>query len=151
MARKTKTVVVSAEGRDQGKVFLLTEMPATRAEEWGIRLLLAMTKNGIDVPDDMASAGLAGVAAMGIKALGGVPFSDAKPLMAEMFACIQRVMSDPGRPEIVRGLVEDDIEEIATRLMLRKEVFGLHVDFSRLVGNWTSASSAGSQGDSPST
>jgi len=44
----------------------------------------------------------------------------------------------PVKPEIVRGLIEDDIEEVATRIQLRKAVFELHVDFSQAAGQLTS-------------
>ncbi|XPE68477.1 hypothetical protein ACNKHP_21825 [Shigella boydii] len=36
---------------------------------------------------------------------------------------------DPKKRSIRRPLVEEDIEEIITRLNLRAEVFKLHVDF----------------------
>jgi len=46
MARKTATVTISAEGRDKGKTFFLTEMSAERSEEWGERALLALVRGG---------------------------------------------------------------------------------------------------------
>ena len=36
MARKTANVTISAAGRDQGKVFVLREMPASQAERWAL-------------------------------------------------------------------------------------------------------------------
>jgi hypothetical protein len=135
MARKTQTVVIEAEGRDKGKMFILTEMPPNQAEKWAFRALLALAKSGVEVPDDIASAGLAGIAALGIKAFSGISFEDAEPLLDEMFAMVAMV-PDPARPVIRRGyggvgpLIEDDIEEIKTRLRLRKELFALHTNFS---------------------
>ena len=128
MARKVTTVVIGNAGRDHGKVFKLTEMPATQAEKWAMRAFLAMSRNGIEIPEDIASAGLAGIASIGIKAIGGMNFVDAEPLMDEMFACIA-IIPDASKPGVSRGLIEDDIEEVATRLRLRKEIFGLHTDF----------------------
>lgn len=148
MARKTATVTIDAEGRDLGKVFLLREMPASQAEKWAARAFLAMARSGIDIPDDLAGAGLAGIAAVGLKAIGGLGFAEAEPLMDEMFACIQ-IIPDPARPAVVRALVESDTEEISTRLRLRKEVFGLHVDFSGLAAHLKSAQAAGTGGGSP--
>ena len=148
MARKTATVTIEAEGRDLGKVFLLREMPASQAEKWAARAFLAMARSGIDIPDDLAGAGLAGIAAVGLKAIGGLGFAEAEPLMDEMFACIQ-IIPDPVRPAVVRALVESDTEEISTRLRLRKEVFGLHVDFSGLAAHLKSAQAAGTGGGSP--
>ena len=38
MARKFETLTISEEGRDKGKVFILTEMPATTAKKWLMKL-----------------------------------------------------------------------------------------------------------------
>lgn len=128
--RKTATITITAAGRDQGKVFSLRELPASQGERWALRVFLALTKSGIEIPDSVQAMGMAGIAVIGLKALGGVSWEVAEPLLAEMFACVKFV-PDPSRPEVERALIEDDIEEIATRLRLRKEVFGLHVDFSK--------------------
>ena len=50
MARKTKTLVIES-GRDQGKSFLITEMPVTRADKWANTALLAMLRGGVDISD----------------------------------------------------------------------------------------------------
>ena len=147
--RKTLLITIDAEGRDFGKVFKLTEMSAVRAEKWAARAFLAMARSGIDIPDNIAEAGLAGIAAIGFRALGGMRFDDAEPLLDEMFATVE-LIPDPSRPNVARPLIESDIEEVATRLRLRKEVFSLHVDFSRAVGLLTSTSAA-TAGDSPAT
>ncbi|OIQ97217.1 hypothetical protein GALL_207710 [mine drainage metagenome] len=135
MARKTATIVIEAEGRDRGKQFLLREMPASQAEKWAFRALLALARAGIDLPDDPAEAGLPEIARIGLAALGGMAFDDAEPLMDEMMACVQAV-PDPSRPAIRRPLIEDDIEEVSTRLVLRREVFQLHVGFSIPAAPW---------------
>ena len=133
MARRTTRITITSddtENRDRNKVFLLTEMPAEQAEEWGMRALLALTAAGAEVPDDFQGGGMAAVAAMGVQALQGLRFEDVKPLWAEMFECVQ-IVPEPSR-EFTRKLVADDIEEISTRLRLRKEIVELHVNFSRL-------------------
>jgi len=133
VARRTARITITTddtENRDRNKVFLLTEMPAEQAEEWGMRALLALTAAGAEVPDDFEGGGMAAVAAMGVQALQGLRFEDVKPLWAEMFECVQIVPS-PER-DFARKLVADDIEEIDTRLRLRKEIVELHVNFSRL-------------------
>lgn len=140
MARKTQTVVIeSAEpddkNRDKGKTFLITEMAASKAERWATRALLALGQSGVDIPEDIGAAGLAGVAAIGIKAISGLPWELAEPLLDEMFQCVQFV-PDASKPMVVRPLVEDDIEEVSTRLRLREEVISLHINFS--IGAWIS-------------
>ena len=129
MARKELTVTITDAGRDLGKAFLLREMSASRAESWAMRALLALAKSGIDIPDDIAAAGLAGVASLGIKAFGGMNYLDAEELMLEMMQCVSAI-PDPFRPQVIRGLIEDDIEEVKTRLKLRMELFTLHTGFS---------------------
>lgn len=133
MGRRTKDVTITAEGRDKGKVFLLTEMPAAKAEKWAMRALLAAAQNGAEV--QTAISGMAGVAVAGIQAvLGGVAFDQIEPLLDEMMTCVQALPGadshDPARAALSRPLIDDDTEEIATRIQLRAEVFTLHVGFS---------------------
>lgn len=138
MARKTMEVTITAAGRDKGKLFFLTEMPASQAEEWAMRALMALTKAGVEVPDP--SSGMAGIAVAGLQSLGGLSFPEVKDLLKEMFACI-KLVPDPKVKSVMRDLVEDDIEEVQTRLMLRLEVFALHTGFSvaELLSKRTSA------------
>lgn len=55
-----------------------------------------------------------------------------------MFECIT-IIPDPSKPNVTRALIEDDIEEVATRLKLRIEIFKLHVDFFTAVSPSISA------------
>lgn len=138
MARRVATVTIDAPGRDQGRTFVITEMPASQAEAWAIRAFLAMARGGVDVPDDIANMGLAGVALMGLDGLRHLRWEDAEPLLDEMWDTIQ-IVPERSRPNVMRGLVETDVEEIVTRLRLRKEVLALHVDFSSAGSPSTSA------------
>ena len=54
-----------------------------------------------------------------------------------MFACV-KIKPDAAHRNVVRDLVDDDIEEISTRLTLRAEVMKLHTDFLRAGGPQTS-------------
>lgn len=113
------------EGRDKDKRFLITEMPATPSEKWAARAFLALAHAGIDIPDELRGAGMAAIAIVGITALSRVSWAEAEPLLDEMMACVQSV-----QPAITRPLIEEDIEEVATRVWLRGEVFELHTGFS---------------------
>ena len=124
MARKTLTFTVDDKGRDAGKKYLITEMPASQAERWAIRVILAIGKAGIEIPEGLASQGMAGLAAVGLMSLPRIPFADAEPLLDEMMGCVQRI-----EVSAIRPLVEDDIEEVGTRFKLRKAIFELHTDF----------------------
>jgi hypothetical protein len=132
MARNTANYTVTDEGRDQGKVFVLTEMPASRAESWAMRALLALMAGGVEVPPGFDRMGMAAMAEMGIKALVGLKWEVAEPLLAEMWSCVQ-IMPDPTKPHVIRNLIEDDIEEITTRIKLRAEVWKLHTGFLKAV------------------
>lgn len=125
--RRTKDVAVLAEGRDKGKVFRITEMDADQAEEWAVRALLLLTAGGATVPDGIH--GMAGMAAMAYEALGRLKFDDVKPLLDQMFQCVQYLHDPKQPPQTLRSGVNSQIEDVATRLMLRKEVFALHTDF----------------------
>src|SRR5690606_28017043 len=74
-------------------------------------------------------AGWIAVVAAGFQAFLKGPWDEVKPLLDEMFECV-KAMPDPSKPAIVRPLIEDDIEEIASRVKLRDEVFELHAGFS---------------------
>lgn len=138
MARKSAQFTVTDAGRDNGKVFLLREMPASDAERWALRAFLAMSKHGVEIPDGLAESGFGGLASYGLSLVGKLPFDDAEVLMEKMFECVS-IIPSPANPNLTRGLVEDDIEEVATRVKLRVAVFKLHADFSKAAAPSTSA------------
>ena len=132
MSRKVTTYRITDEGRDEGKVFILTEMSASRAENWAMRALLALIHGGVELPEGFERMGMAGMAELGIKALSGLQWDEAAPLFDEMWSCVQ-IQPDPTKPQVVRNLIEEDIEEISTRLKIRMEVWKLHTDFLKAV------------------
>lgn len=143
MARKTATFTAT-DGRDQGKRFLITEMPAARSEEWAARALFAAMSCGVEVPDEILAAGFAGIAAIGVKSLVKVPFELAKPLFDEMMSCVQYDFA-PGKDGGTRALIDDDIEEVVTRLKLRKAILDLHLEGFLAAAQSMQASGAAAQ------
>jgi len=141
MARKVATVTIDQQGRDFGKTFVITELSAHASEEWAGRALFAMLNAGVEIPDSIAGAGLAGIAALGIGALTKLSFDAAKPLLDEMMTCVQVRPSS----NVTRALIIDDIEEVGTLLTLRKEVFNLHLSFFIPGNPSTSAPESGSK------
>lgn len=125
--RKSTDVAIADEGRDKGKVYRITEMPARKAEKWAMRALLALAKSGADIPDH--TDGMAGLAQVGFRSLLTASFDEIEPLLDEMLTCIV-IAPNLGQPHYTRALIEDDIEEISTLLRLRMEVFDLHTGFS---------------------
>jgi hypothetical protein len=150
MARKIQRVVISAEGRDKGKTFVLTEMPADQAERWAIRAVLALAQSGAQVSDDALHAGLAGLAAMGVQALAGVRWEQLEPLLDEMFGCV-RYEHKPGQPhQEIMGGINSQIEEVATRMSIRFALWELHLGFSLPEAPPTSGQTSSGDGE-PST
>jgi len=123
-----KTLKVTLTDRGEEKRFLITEMSATDTEEWAIEMFFTLANAGVDIPDGLTEMGFAGIAQIGLQALGKVPYEKAKPLLARMMECVQ-FMPNLEDDRIVRQLIESDIEDVQTRLKLRKEVFSLHTDF----------------------
>ncbi len=132
MARNTLNYHVTDEGRDKGKVFVLTEMAADDAESWAMRALLALMSANAEMPEGFERMGMAGMAEVGLKALSGLKWEVAKPLLDEMLTCVQ-FMPDPAKPQIVRKLFKGDVEEVMTLIKLRAEVWKLHTDFLKAV------------------
>jgi hypothetical protein len=124
--RKTREVTVQAEGRDKGKVFLLTEKSAMDGDDWARRALSIASRSGVDLPEDWASGGMLTFATVGFRALLSGPEPEIKALLAELLECvkIKEAAFELGRP-----CTPDDIEEIATVSFLRDEVIDLHVGF----------------------
>jgi len=134
--RKTIDVTVAAEGRDNGKRFRITEMPAAQAEEWGVRALSAMARAGVELAPEAIPEMLGGnmllIFALGLPALLKADFQDVRPLLEEMMACVEVLGTTDGGETTVRRLLPsgEDIEEWATRTWLRDKVLELHVGFS---------------------
>lgn len=130
MARRVIEYIVADDNRDKGKHFVITEMSAAQAESWAMRALLLLMKNGVELPDGVERAGMAGVAEMGFKALSGISFAEVAPLLDEMLTCV-KIRPDPTKAHIERPLIEEDTEEMTTRVKLRMQVWNLHTDFLR--------------------
>lgn len=124
MARRTRIHTVGADGgRDAGKAFLITEMDSESAEWWAFQVLQALL--GSDAAIDF-DAPLAQMARQGFGALSKLPPDKAKPLLEQMITCVRVKL--PGSNDS-RDLLPNDIEEVKTRIMLRKEVLELHTGF----------------------
>lgn len=133
MARKTKEFTATTD-RDKGRRYLITEMSAAQGEKWAYRFLLAMGRSGITVPEGYERLGMEGfgvmIGSIGLRALFGMQFTDAEPLLDEMMACVQFIPEGGTAANAVPLLLEGHIEETQTIWQLRDEVVALHVGFS---------------------
>jgi hypothetical protein len=137
MARRTDKVLIEREGRDRGKLFIITEMPAMQAEYWAGRLLTMFAAGNSQVPSGFFQMGFEGAAAwIAVHGIGGIDWSVCKPLLDEMMNCVT-VQPDPSR-NVTRPLVQDDIEELSTLMTLREAWFDTHLGFSVRARYWTS-------------
>jgi len=144
MARKTKTLVIES-GRDQGKSFLITEMPVTRADKWANKALCNLLKAGIDPkavnvnllintidPNQEVKidrmGGMLELATLLGRAVGGIPYEILQDLKDELIdECVQIIPSG-GSPRQFLS-IDDELESLLTLESLRKEAFLLHIDF----------------------
>lgn len=150
--RKQKVVRID-EGtpdtnRDFGRVYVITEMPASQVEEWATRAFLALGKSGVDLGNVRPDQGFAGIAILGFQALFRLSWNDVKPLLDEMMSCV-KTRPNPKLPDFINPLREEDIEELSTRLKLRMEVFELHAGFSMGGGVLTTPQSLTQEAEEP--
>jgi hypothetical protein len=158
MARRTREIIIegSSENRDLGKHFLITEMPATQAESWARRALIALVKGGgAEINEDIAQMGFAGFAYVGVQALTHLNDVDLVPLLDEMMGCLTYYPNTPDTRitrKFIPGRDDCDIEEISTLLFLRKEILDLHVGFSlgSVLSSWKQRMTATTTVDTPS-
>lgn len=137
--RKKLPVAITADGRDNGKTFMLTELPARQAEKWAMRALFVLAKY-MDIPEHIMNSGMAGLAQLSPKMFLSATFAEVEPLMDEMLSCV-RIIRDARRPDMEFELTGDDIEEVPTLLFLRSKVWELHTGFSLAgtLSKWISA------------
>lgn len=122
MARNIVPYIVEKKNRDEGKSFVITEMSAVQGHKWATKALFAILNSGIEMSDEVAGMGLAGLFLMGTDAISKIPHSVAEPLLDELMLCVQIKME-----KVTRPLVPEDIEEITTIFELQREVLSLHI------------------------
>ena len=152
MARKEIDITLDeSAGRDAGKTFRIVEMPASRAEEWAVKALLALADGG-NIEGLDPSQGVAGLAKAGIKALSGLTWDKAAPLYAELMTCVSIVSKDDPKvtAKLTPSTIDAQVEEIGTLLKLRLEALKLHVGFLQGGGFLNSLKGNAAQG-SPNT
>lgn len=140
--RKTVDVTISpdnapsVEGRDYGKMFRVTEMPAFQAEKWANRATLALVPRlsqevSPEVAEELAENPTMPQMGRLFRLLHGISFPEVEPLLDELVGCVE-VISDPSGklPPRKLGLGGmEDIEEVETIRYLREVVLSLHSGF----------------------
>lgn len=121
--RKEKEVRIE-EGRDAGKVFKITEMPAFQMDRWATRALIALGK--------AKKGGIATLGTMSIEdllsALSEVDYQVAEPLLQELLECCAFVKN--GQSVILKAdIVDSIVEDWTTLFKLRMEALMLCIGF----------------------
>ena len=132
--RETRTITIDKEGRDKGKTFVLTEMPASRLEKWAARVLVAAFSG--EAPAAVMEASRvsnAGALASALNhVLAGLDWKTVEPLYDELLAGIVFV-PNPSKPGATIQLrpdnVDNFVEEVSTLVHLRLSVLELNFAF----------------------
>jgi hypothetical protein len=119
MARKVEHVTIELEGRDQGKVFVLTEMPATLGKPWLMKVTTLLAVQGMDIK----ALGKAG----GVAALAMV-MDD--PILTGWRDCVKYQHEGQMPQAIFWDKPTCQIEEIETVTFLQAKVLELHMGFT---------------------
>lgn len=126
--RKIINFTIEKEGRDKGKVFQITEMSAVAGDRWATKVLFAIAKGDVVLPESISGSGFAGIARLGLQMLLLAPYDLVEPLLTDLTQCV-KVVPDARNKNVVRDLIDEDIEEFSTYADLREQAFKLHVDF----------------------
>ena len=129
MARKTKDVTISADNRDKGKTFRITEMGSEDAEDWAFRALQALAASGVEIPENPRMMSAAKLAEMGLMALAKAVPSTVKQLKKELLACVAFVLPEK-RSESIALIPNVHVEEVTTLFTLQMAALELHIGFS---------------------
>lgn len=111
-------------GRDAGKVFKVTEMPAFQMDRWATRALLVLgkaKKGGIMTISSMSIEDL-------LSSLSEVNYDEAEPLLQELLECCSFVKNGQSivlKKDVIDGIIED----WTTLFKLRMEALTLCIGF----------------------
>lgn len=126
MARKQVTITID-QGRDAGKSFVITEMPAKQIFNWSRRALIMVSKESFLPSNVNLGDGIAGMAETGFAAL--LFCENAGPLLDELLTCVK--FKTPTDNSALRDLIDSDTEDQDTITKLLQAAYNLHMDFSK--------------------
>ena len=135
---KEKTLTINnPKSRDNGKTYLITEMNILDIDEWAIRVGCAMARGGLDVrgmnlQNGLSTETISGILELlniGIQGFGNMPPDEVLTLLTELVnRCVKSVPSE-GMTRSLDIKNANDVQDLKTLWVLRKEAFNLHVDF----------------------
>lgn len=130
MSRKEIPFIVTDEGRDKGKEFIITEMSAWDADELAQDIFRAMgDSNYTGIPADVIAMGCAGLATVGLSVLSASSPDVSRTLRERLMSTVQIVITHEGKTQMrkVNGTI--DFEEVQTIRQVMDQVFKVNFDF----------------------
>ena len=122
MARKEVEIKIE-DGRDAGKVFKITEMPAIQIDKWATKALLLLGKAGMNI-SVLNSMNVEDI----ITAISKADYDETEKLLSEMLACCS-FQKDGVSVIMKESMVDSVIEEWTTVFRLRIEAIKLNLGF----------------------
>ena len=116
--------------QDGGKTltFIIKKLPATQAEAWYLHAL-ALMGSGLESSTEFSPA-------LFLKALGSIPFADAKALLDELLGCCEKVVDKgatmPVSIDDADGYISSPLTLTRLRVEAFKENFGFFTDGNAL-------------------
>ncbi|MGT3224307.1 hypothetical protein [Yersinia enterocolitica] len=135
MARKEIIYIVDAEGRDNGKEFIITEMSAWDADSLAQDIFRAMgDSNYTGIPADVIAMGCAGLATVGLSVISASSPEVAHTLRDRLMSTVEIAITHDGNRNRrqVKGSI--DFEEVSTIRKLLDKVFQTNFDFLTIAG-----------------
>lgn len=130
MSRKEIPFIVTDEGRDKGKEFIITEMSAWDADELAQDIFRAMgDSNYTGIPADVISMGCAGLATVGLSVLSASSPDVSRTLRDRLMSTVQIVITHEGKRQERKVNGALDFEEVQTIRQLMDQVFKVNFDF----------------------
>jgi hypothetical protein len=136
MALKEIDITVT-EGRDAGKTFHVKEWPCIKTEHWIMRVVLGLGKAGVEIPLEILQLGAGPTAYAIASQVVKLPAEEGIKLADELMNCVTIV-----EQRLTRKLIDEDIEDVSTRLLLKGEVLKLLFGFFVPAASQTSVPAA---------
>lgn len=121
--RKEKEIKIE-EGRDAGKVFKITEMPAFQQDSWATRMLVAMGSKLTGGLASLATISLQDIASSFFK----MDYKVSEPLLQELLDCCS-YKKEGTLVVLKKDMVDSIIEDWQTLQTLRMEALALNFGF----------------------
>lgn len=136
MSRREKLFAIeNPESRDNGKVFIITEMSAWEGEKLAEDVFRVMgEKNFTGLPVDVISMGCAGLANYGVAVLSAADADVSATLKTRLLDTVDIEIENNGKTITRKVVPSTDFEEISTIRQLIDEVFSLNFSYFTLGG-----------------